>query len=126
MNILLDTSTVTLASRSNDWLGREARALVLASGVQRYVSACSWYEVGWKVGIGKLDPVFWTNLDDMVATLGAGALHLSKEHAATAALLPPAHRDPFDKLIAAQAICEDLAVLSPDLQFETLGARRVW
>lgn len=111
MRILLDTHLLLWALADPARLPPTARRLIDQSEV--FVSAASIWEISIKAALGKLtaDP------RDVVASLGpAGfqSLAITGEHAARAAGLPPIHRDPFDRLLVAQAIVEPMRLLTTD------------
>ena len=115
MRVLLDTHLLLWALADPARLPAEARRLI--DHADAYVSAASVWEISIKAALGKLsaDP------GEIVAALGpAGflALPISVEHAARVASLPPAHRDPFDRLLVAQALAEPMRLLTTDA---TLG-----
>jgi PIN domain nuclease of toxin-antitoxin system len=81
-----------------------------------------------KVGLGKLDvprPV-GRFLQEQLEVNGFTLLPISLEHTAAVADLPFHHRDPFDRLIAAQARIDELTVVSPDPMFRRYGVKRIW
>ncbi|MET3139864.1 PIN domain nuclease of toxin-antitoxin system [Undibacterium sp. GrIS 1.2] len=78
-----------------------------------YVSSASIWEVAIKVGIGKLD----VDVDVLVAEIvknGFQELSVTAVHAAKVRHLPEIHRDPFDRILVAQALCEPLQLLTAD------------
>jgi len=83
------------------------------------VSAISAFEVATKVRLGKLDGA--RPLGDLwqssVERLGARSLDLTSDHAVAAGALPWGHRDPFDRLLAAQAVVEGMTLVTADLVF---------
>jgi PIN domain nuclease of toxin-antitoxin system len=95
----------------------DARASVLLSAV------CIW-EAAIKRGLGKLRVP-----DDLPERLDAFAfepLPVTAVHAWTVRGLPPVHTDPFDRLLAAQAICERATIVSADAVFDAYAAPRMW
>jgi PIN domain nuclease of toxin-antitoxin system len=101
------------------WIGstrfdRAVRRRVEAHGA--VVSSVSMYELGNKVALGKLrsDVAF----GEAVAMHGFGAIDLTHAHASRAARLPVVHRDPFDRLLIAQAQIEDLTIVTRDRVFD--------
>lgn len=111
MRLLLDTHLLLWALGAPSKLPTRARSLVAKSDV--YVSAASIWEIGIKSALGKLtaDP------REVLAALGpAGFIELpiSGEHAARVLDLPPIHRDPFDRLLVAQAFAEPMRLLTND------------
>ena len=96
--------------------------------MQVYVSAVSAYEMSYKHNRGR-----WSEIAPLVAAFEAVAvaegfslLPLSAEHAIRAGAYGPEHRDPFDRMIVAQAVVEDMVLLSKDKALLEMGARRVW
>jgi PIN domain nuclease of toxin-antitoxin system len=77
-----------------------------------YISAATIWEVAMKQAIGKLaEPA---DLPERIRDSGFGSLAISFEHAITAGRLPLIHRDPFDRMLVAQAKCEDLTLVTRD------------
>ena len=128
MRLLLDTSTLLWF-----WLGgRPLSETVLRAirdrGNEVYVSPLSAMEIANKHRIGKLPGVegVLASYDDALNADGFVALPLTSEHALLAGSIPAEPRDPFDCMLAGQAIVEKLTIVSPDTAFDTLGARRLW
>lgn len=77
-----------------------------------YVSAATIWEVAIKQATGKLaEPA---NLPELIRDCGFRQLPIRHDHAITAARLPMIHRDPFDRMLVAQAVCEDLILVTSD------------
>ena len=95
----------------------DARTPVLVSAV------CVW-EAAIKSGLGKL--LVPDDLLDHVGEFAFDRLPVTQTHAWTVRRLPPIHGDPFDRLLAAQAICEGAAIVSADAIFDAYGLRRIW
>lgn len=77
-----------------------------------YVSAATIWEVAIKQAIGKLaEPA---NLPELIRDCGFRQLPIRHDHAIMAARLPMIHRDPFDRMLVAQAVCEDLTLVTRD------------
>ncbi len=94
-----------------------------------FVSAVSGFEIATKVRLGKLDvpPALLNEFAYVVESDGFRVLELDSVSAVRAGLLPGEHRDPFDRLLAAQAIVHDCAVITPDRLFEdSLGVAVCW
>lgn len=92
------------------------------------VSAISFYEIGQKVRIGKwpeFEP-FAADLEKLTAERGIEVLPLSASVSLRASLMDWSHRDPFDRMIAAVALQERVAVVSSDAAFDAVGVERVW
>lgn len=126
--MLLDTHTLLWAAFRKDQLSPRARHLIQPQRNEVFVSAASAWEIATKYRLGKL-PLAQALVDDFVPVIrSAGYLPLpvSLEHALRAGRLAPEHRDPFDRMIAAQSIHEDLALISNDEQLDIFGVRREW
>lgn len=97
-----------------------ARRLVEAQENVLYLSAASAWEIAIKHALGKLrlpePPV--TYVPSRMAALAVQPLAIEPEHALRVAALPPHHRDPFDRLLIAQAQADDLSVLTADPLFD--------
>ena len=93
-----------------------------------FVSAVSGYEIAQKFRIGKLPQAaaMLRNFDRWVRELGFVLLPLTAAHAVRAGLLEGEHRDPFDRLLAAQAEAENMMLLSNDEKLDGFGMKRVW
>ena len=92
------------------------------------VSAASAWEIATKVRLGKLQQgqELVTDLDRYLAHLGCDALPISLDHAVRAGRLSGEHRDPFDRMLIAQAQAENLNIISNDRIFDTYRVQRVW
>ncbi len=128
MRILLDTHTLLWAAFDEAVLSPHARRLIQSSGNEILVSAASAWEVATKYRLDKLN--FAQGLaENFVAEVTAAGyllLPISAGHAVRAGLLPGNHKDPFDRMLAAQAIHEDIPLLSNDPQLDIFGVRREW
>ena len=119
MRLLLDTSTLLWWLGDDQRLGRVTRSAITDGRNDVYVSSVSIVEIAVKTSIGKL-----TAPDDLVGALaeeGFDELPLLSTHAAMLANLPLHHRDPFDRLLIAQATVEQLMLATPDSQFAPYG-----
>ena len=93
-----------------------------------HVSAVSAWEIATKVRLGKLRPPksLLQNFLQAVEDLGFLALPISLRHGYDAGMLTGAHRDPFDRMLAAQARAEDLVLATVDPAFRDLGVSTFW
>jgi PIN domain nuclease of toxin-antitoxin system len=128
MRLLLDTHTLLWWVSDAPALSRRARIAVADQRNECLFSLASLWEMAIKLSLGKLElPV---RIEVFVARhlVGGGfrALGLDVAHIARVAALPFHHRDPFDRLLAAQALEEDLAIVSRDPVFKSYGIRRIW
>ncbi len=92
------------------------------------VSAVTGYEITLKHALGRLPgaAVLARDVAGTVALSGFRALAIGLRHAEAAGRLPLAHRDPFDRILAAQALVEEMALVSADAALDALGVVRLW
>lgn len=111
MRLLLDTHVLLWTFGGTRPLGAHARETI--DGAEEiFVSVVSFAEIGVKAAIGKLS--IPPSLVDRTIATGIRILGLETRHGLAVARLPPHHRDPFDRLLIAQAAIEDLAFVSAD------------
>ena len=127
MRLLLDTHALLWWATSNPGLSRKARKAIADDATDVFVSAASAWEIATKVRIGKLEwPGTAGTVNAYVLGQGFRALPISLVHAELAGQLPIAHRDPFDRMLIAQAQTEDMWLVSNEAAFDTAGVRRYW
>jgi len=128
VRILLDTHTLLWAAFDEDSLSPRARRLIQSPDSEIIVSAATAWEITTKFRLGKLDFArdLAENFISEVTAAGYLLLSISPEHAVRAGLLPSDHKDPFDRMLAAQAIHENIPLLSNDSQLDVFGVRREW
>lgn len=118
MRLLLDTHVVLWWLTDDPTLSDEIKNR-LDHEPDVFVSAATIWEVAIKQAIGKLiEPA---GLPERIRDSGFGALPISFEHAMAAGRLPLIHRDPFDRMLVAQAKCEDLTLVTRDLNCQKYG-----
>jgi PIN domain nuclease of toxin-antitoxin system len=109
-------------------LSRRARTLVESTTHELFLSAASAWEIAIKHGLGKLElpsaPAEF--VPAQLRETGVHPLPIRHTHALRVADLPRHHRDPFDRLLVAQALDEDLSILSADRVFDRYDVKRVW
>ena len=112
---------------SPDKLSKRTRAMLLAPSTERILSAASIWEIGIKYHLGKLAlPVAPSDyVPARLALTMTVPLAISGTHALLASSLPSHHRDPFDRMIVAQALVEGVPVLSSDGQLDAYGIQRL-
>jgi PIN domain nuclease of toxin-antitoxin system len=127
VRVLLDTHTLLWWLDGDRRLSRRARNVIAADN-SVLVSAASAWEISTKVRLGKLP-----GATEVAAELGAilrqqdfEPLPIAIVHALRAGHLPGPHRDPFDRMLIAQAQAEDLALVSNERIFDAYGLRRIW
>ena len=128
MKVLLDTCVVIWATNSPSSLSPLAARIIADRANEILVSAASAWEIATKVRIGKLPSAVRLERDYVVLLEAAGYNLLSVDTASAlrAGRLVAEHRDPFDRMIAAQALALDIAVVSPDSLLDQFGVRRIW
>jgi PIN domain nuclease of toxin-antitoxin system len=128
VKVLLDTCTLIWATLSPSTLSSLAREIISDEDNVILVSAAAAWEIATKVRAGKLPGAEKLERDFLDVMNDAGYTLLSIDVAAAlrAGRLLAEHRDPFDRMIAAQALALDIAILSPDSLLDQFGARRIW
>ena len=128
MRVLLDTHALLWWFADNPALTNSARKVIAQTSNAVFVSAASAWEIATKVRIGKL-PTAVDLAADFTGHLdreGFQTLAISGEHAIRAGLLPGSHKDPFDRMLIAQAQAEDMPIISNEALFDAFGVRRIW
>lgn len=128
MSHLLDTHVLLFFLNDEERLSIPARSILADRGNVVLVSAVSLYEICLKHRLGKLRGAdrFVREWRSMLQDEGFGLLDLGPEHAVAAAAFDALHRDPFDRMLAAQALVEGMVLLSADAALDGFGVRRVW
>ena len=119
---LLDTHTLLWAVQKDVLLSDNALKIVVDKNIQKFVSAVSAYEILNKHRLGKLKEYVYVaeNYFDVLGEFKASKLPIDERHAHFAGEFEWSHRDPFDRLLAAQASIENLTLITNDPAFETL------
>ena len=123
------THTVLWALSQPDRLGTEALAVVSEMTSELVVSSATAWELSTKARLGTLPGAIaiLSTYYRHLTRLGASELAITGEHALLAGSLDWAHRDPFDRMLAAQALNEGLPLMTRDPAFASLdGIRRIW
>jgi len=128
VKLLLDTHAFLWFLAGDRRLSTVARRRIEDARNERFLSVASIWEMAIKSSLGKLD------LDDPLAEVvdrgsrdsGVALLRISKEHVLGVAALPWHHHDPFDRLLASQALGEGMALVGRDRSFDSYGVKRVW
>ena len=128
MKALLDTHTLLWWLDGDEQLSLTARSWIETAEHRIFVSAASAWEIATKVRIGKLPGAV-----EVAATLplcllreGFEALPITVVHAQRAGALPGHHRDPFDRMLIAQAHEENIPIISNERLFDSYGVTRLW
>jgi PIN domain nuclease of toxin-antitoxin system len=126
--MLLDTHAFLWFAWDDRRLSLRARNLIEDGATQPVVSAASIWEIAIKVGTGKLtlakplDQFLSQHLDGYEMEV----LSIERSHSLRVAVLPFHHRDPFDRMLAAQSLIESLPLISADGVFDAYGVTRLW
>jgi PIN domain nuclease of toxin-antitoxin system len=128
LQVLLDTHALLWWLMDHPSLPASIHQVLAQKSNRIYVSAASAWEISTKARLGKLD-----GAADLVRDF-PGYLEreqflsfpITVEHAARAGMLPGHHRDPFDRMLAAQAQAENMPIVSSDPAFDAFGVQRLW
>jgi PIN domain nuclease of toxin-antitoxin system len=115
MNLLLDTHVLIWWMQGSRRIGPRAKAAMFETGARLWLSAASIWEMSIKTAAGRLS--LQAPLDGSILSLskyGVRPLPISVRHALAAGNLPLHHSDPFDRMLVAQAQCEDLVLATVD------------
>jgi PIN domain nuclease of toxin-antitoxin system len=127
VKVLLDTHMLLWATLSPQALSPKVAAIIADEANVILVSAACAWEIATKVRIGKLPGAELLERDflDVVDDAGYTLLPIDAASALRAGRLISEHHDPFDRIIAAQALAGDLPVLSTDAKLDSFGVRRI-
>lgn len=128
MICLLDTHTFLWFINDDGLLSITARQAIEDPANTILLSAASLWEMAIKVSTGKLivPSPFAAFMEDQLNQNDIGLLAIKATHTELVATLPFHHRDPFDRLLIAQALTENLTVAGKDDAFDAYGVRRLW
>jgi PIN domain nuclease of toxin-antitoxin system len=120
VRLLLDTHVLLWWLSDDRKLVKEGREIIANPNNDIFVSAASAWEISIKAALGRLE-IELDNLEDAIVRNGFRPLPIGLRHAVTAGRLDNIHRDPFDRMLIAQASVEELRVVSHDRVFERYG-----
>ena len=128
MQLLLDTHAFLWWLSGDDQLSAAARSAIADEGNGIFISAASAWEITTKHRIGKLPGVaaIVADLEGAIVDQGFIGLPISLRHGQVAGALPGTHRDPFDRMLIAQAMLENLVLVSNEQPFDAYGVGRLW
>lgn len=128
MRLLLDTHAFLWFTLNDPQLSVPARNLIADPANDIEISPATYWEVAIKIGIGKysLTESLQDFMEREIATNQFRILHIEPRHVAPLTSLPFHHRDPFDRLIIAQAMIEQIPVVSADAVFDAYPVQRFW
>lgn len=128
MNLLLDTHSFLWFIAGSPQLSAHARALIENPAHQPFLSIASLWEMAIKISLNKLKIAgpFETFIAQQLELNGIEILPIQLRHVTVVASLPFHHRDPFDRLLGAQAQVEQMPLLSGDSIFDAYAITRLW
>ncbi len=128
MKLVLDTHTLLWWSTNDPRLSASARAAIAHGSNEVLVRAASAWEIATKARIGKLKGVerLLSNFEAFMSADNFVLLAMHHAHALLAGSFAHEHRDPFDRMLAAQALIESAALVTDDAALRTFGARTLW
>jgi PIN domain nuclease of toxin-antitoxin system len=128
VRLLLDTHALLWFALNDPRLSARATSLILDPAHEKLVSPASYWEIAIKISMKKYalalpyEDFFRGAIDDN----GFRILSIEPRHTATLTTLPYHHKDPFDRLIIAQAMVENVSVVSVDSNLDAYGVPRLW
>jgi PIN domain nuclease of toxin-antitoxin system len=128
VRLLLDTHALIWWLLGDPALSRNAQSRIADDSNVVFVSAASGWEIATKFRLGKLPraAVFAADVAGALAAQGFAELPITLRDAQLAGELPGDHRDPFDRMLVAQAILADLTLVSNEAIFDQWSVRRLW
>ena len=128
MRLLLDTHALLWFYLNDPQLSARAMALILESANVKLISPASYWEIAIKVNIGKyaLKVSYDEFIQEAIHDNGFEILPIEPRHTSAVVALPRHHNDPFDRLLIAQAMVENISILSVDAVFDQYAVQRLW
>ena len=128
MKVLLDTHAFLWAIAGDKKLSKTARKTFLDPGNRLFFSAASLWEICIKISLKKLTlkSGWYKKIQNELRVNAIQWLPVEMQHCVELTTLPFHHRDPFDRMLIAQAMAEDLQILSRDIRLSAYDIKRVW
>lgn len=128
MSYLLDTHTFLWWLMADSSLSHKARSVIEDPDALRCVSSVTAFEIATKFRIGKLDfaRAIVENFNAVLDDAGFQGLDITPSHALLAGQMPGNHKDPFDRLLAAQSKLEGLTLVTADKALDAFDIKRLW
>jgi PIN domain nuclease of toxin-antitoxin system len=128
MRLLLDTHAFLWFILDDPQLSARAKSLIEDPANEIEISPASYWEIAIKIGLGKyaLPEPYAPFMDRQITTNDFHILHILPKHTAVLTTLPPHHKDPFDRLLVAQATVEAISIVSADDALDAYGVTRLW
>ena len=128
MKLLLDTHTALWFWWNDPKLSKTARELIILPTNQKFVSLATPWEVAIKINLGKID--LGTPIDEYFPSQMSmncfSWLRLTIKHFLAVSQMPLHHRDPFDRMLIAQSLSENMPIVSADTAFDAYPVLRLW
>jgi PIN domain nuclease of toxin-antitoxin system len=128
VRILLDTHAFLWFALGDPQITTRARMLIEDAGNEKLVSPASYWEIAIKISVNKytLAEPYEAFMDRGINQNGFIILPIEPRHTAALTTLPFHHRDPFDRLLVAQALVEQIPIVSSDSSFDAYAVQRLW
>lgn len=128
MQVLLDTHVLIWAMVSPERLSSRALTLLSDRSTELFVSSASIWELGIKYHSGKVPELakLFLRINYHLAQLGAREMPIRHEHALMASSLPLIHKDPFDRMLVAQALVEGFPLVTHDEMLQRYSVLTIW
>jgi len=127
MRYLLDTNAYYCIRQSPGRLGKQARQVLTEGGHEFLISVVTPWELSIKSALGKLPAThLLVNFEQRESTAGFAMTPITTVQAVSTNLLPHYHRDPFDRLLIAQAFDLQTPIITNDKTFDLYGVQRIW
>jgi len=127
MNYIIDTHVLLWAMFDTDKISESTMEILLDNRLYKFVCVVSIWEIVIKIRIGKLPlPEGVKGLLSRIDELGYGIIGLERHHIEAYAALPLLHRDPFDGIIVATALAEDMTIITVDENIQKYDVPWIW
>jgi PIN domain nuclease of toxin-antitoxin system len=128
MRVLLDTHTWLWFVLGDRAISGKARSIIEDPANEKFISPVSFWETAIKISIGKcaLPTPYDEFVQRAIAGQGFSILPVLPVHTSALINLPFHHRDPFDRLLVAQALTEPMPLISIDVTLDAYGVKRLW
>jgi len=130
LRLLLDTHALLWFGLNDPRLSAKATSLILDPAQEKLVSPASYWEIAIKIALNKytLNRPYEVFMHEVIDLNGFAYLHIEPRHTAKLISLPhfKDHKDPFDRMLVAQALSEGIPIVSIDSQLDAYGVTRLW
>jgi PIN domain nuclease of toxin-antitoxin system len=128
LRLLLDTHTLLWFALNDPQLSSTAMSFIMDPANDKLVSPTSYWEIAVKISVRKyaLTKPYEDFMREAIDKNGFVYLHIEPKHTAALTTMPFHHKDPFDRLLVAQALVEGIPLVSIDAQLDSYGITRLW